>query len=141
MSTPKAISGIEKLADALGDKCVVGVGTVLDAATAASAIHAGAEFVVSPTFHPDVVEVTRKLGKISVPGAMSPTEILTAWTTGADVVKIYPATTLGPGYVKDLTGPDAAVTLDAIGRCGRQGNAGDWIKAGRGDAGCGRKFW
>ena len=102
MSTPKAIQGIQRLVDALGDKVVVGVGTVLDAGTAASAIHAGAEFVLSPVMDTRVIEVTKRLGKAVIPGAYTPTEILTAWGAGADLVKVYPATTLGPGYFKDL---------------------------------------
>src|SRR3954469_8967983 len=80
MSTPKAIAGIEALADKLGDKAIVGVGTCLDAATARDAIAAGAQFVVSPTFDPEVVATTRRYGRISIPGAFTPTEILRAWT-------------------------------------------------------------
>src|SRR5690242_11629631 len=98
MTTPKAIAGIEMLADRFGDRAVIGVGTVLDAATARDAIAAGAEFVLSPTFEPDVVATTRRYGKISVPGAFTPTEILHAWTAGADIVKLFPSTVLGPGY-------------------------------------------
>src|SRR3954469_24994084 len=79
MSTPKAIAGIEMLADRLGDKCGVGVGTVVDAATARDAIQAGAQFVVSPMFSREIVETTRRYSKISVPGAFTPTEIMTAW--------------------------------------------------------------
>src|SRR5438874_11975912 len=78
MSTPKAIWGIEMLADTLGDKAVVGVGTCLDAATARDAIAAGAQFVVSPMFDPQIVETTRRYGKISIPGAYTPSEILRA---------------------------------------------------------------
>src|SRR5271154_214690 len=84
MSTPKAIEGIEMLADRFGDSAVIGVGTVLDAGTAAAAIAAGAQFVVSPAFDPRVVEPPRRAGKISIPGAFTPTEILRAWTSGAD---------------------------------------------------------
>src|SRR5436190_11850851 len=98
MSTPKAIAGIERLADQLGDRAIVGVGTVLDAPTARDAIAAGAQFVVSPVFDAEVVATTRRYGKISVPGAFTPTEILTAWTAGADVVKVFPCTSLGPAY-------------------------------------------
>src|SRR4051794_14406569 len=74
MSTPKAIAGIEALADQMGDKAVIGVGTVLDASTPRDAINAGAQFVVSPTFHPAIVATTRRYGKISIPGAYTPTE-------------------------------------------------------------------
>ena len=80
MSTPKAIAGIEALADKFGDKAIVGVGTCIDPATARDAIAAGAQFVVSPVFDPEIVATTIRYGKISVPGAYTPTEILRAWS-------------------------------------------------------------
>ena len=129
MSTPKAIAGIEMLADRLGDKCVVGVGTVLDAATAKDAIQAGAQFVVSPTFEPEIVETTRRYGKISVPGAFTPTEIMRAWGAGADVVKVFPSTALGPSYFKDILAPLPQLKLTPTGGVDLK-NAGEWIKAG-----------
>src|SRR5438552_1002078 len=82
MTTPGAIHGIQMLADKLGDRAVVGVGTVLDAATCRDAISAGAQFVLSPSFDEQVVATTRRLGKISVPGAFTPTEILRACNAG-----------------------------------------------------------
>ena len=129
MSTPKAIRGIEMLADKFGDRAVVGVGTVLDAATCRDAISAGAEFVLSPHFDDEVVATTRRYGKISVPGAFTPTEILRAWTAGADIVKIFPSTTLGPGYIRDLLAPLPQLKLSPTGGVDAK-NAGDWIKAG-----------
>ncbi len=129
MSTPKAIAGIEMLADLLGDKAVIGVGTVIDAATARDAISAGAQFVVSPTFDPDVVAATRRYGKISVPGAFTPTEILRAWTAGADVVKVFPSTTLGPNYFKDILAPLPQLKLAPTGGVDVK-NVANWIKAG-----------
>jgi 2-dehydro-3-deoxyphosphogluconate aldolase/(4S)-4-hydroxy-2-oxoglutarate aldolase len=129
MSTPKAIAGIERLVEALGDKAVVGVGTVLDAATCADAIHAGAEFVVSPILDLGIIETTRRLGKIAIPGALSPTEIFTAWKAGADVVKVYPGNLVGPQYVKDLLAPMPFLRLSPSGGVDAK-NAGEWIKAG-----------
>jgi 2-dehydro-3-deoxyphosphogluconate aldolase / (4S)-4-hydroxy-2-oxoglutarate aldolase len=129
MSTPKAIQGIEKLVDSFGDKLVVGVGTVLDAATATAAIHAGAEFVFSPTTDTRVIDATKRLGKVCVPGAYTPTEILNAWAAGADVVKVFPATTLGPGYFKDLLAPMPFLKLTPTGGVDLKTTA-DWIKAG-----------
>ncbi|MGN6367399.1 MAG: bifunctional 4-hydroxy-2-oxoglutarate aldolase/2-dehydro-3-deoxy-phosphogluconate aldolase [Phycisphaerae bacterium] len=129
MSTPKAIQGIEKLADTFGDKLVVGVGTVLDAATAADAINAGAHFVFSPVTDTRVIEVTKRLGKVCVPGAYTPTEILNAWAAGADVVKVFPATTLGPSYFKDLLAPMPFLKLTPTGGVDLK-TCGDWIKAG-----------
>ncbi|MGF1634210.1 MAG: bifunctional 4-hydroxy-2-oxoglutarate aldolase/2-dehydro-3-deoxy-phosphogluconate aldolase [Phycisphaerae bacterium] len=129
MTTPRAIHAIEKLADSHGDRAVVGVGTVLDAATAAAAIHAGAQFVVSPVLDRGVIETTLKYGKVSVPGAYTPTEVLAAFAAGGDVIKIFPATTLGPGYLKDLRGPMPQLRLTPTGGVTVE-NAGDWIRAG-----------
>lgn len=129
MSTPDAIGGIEKVAASLGDQVVVGVGTVLDAATCTAAINAGAQFVVSPVLIPEVIEATRMQEKVSVPGALSPTEILTAWSAGADVVKVFPATSMGPQYLRDLLAPLPFLRLTPTGGVSAK-NAGDWIKAG-----------
>ena len=129
MSTPKAIYGIEMLADKIGDQAVIGVGTVLDSATARDAIAAGAQFVLSPCFDEEVVATTRRYGKISVPGAFTPTEILKAWTSGADIVKVFPSTVLGPGYIKDLLAPLPQLKLTPTGGVDAK-NAGEWIKAG-----------
>jgi 2-dehydro-3-deoxyphosphogluconate aldolase/(4S)-4-hydroxy-2-oxoglutarate aldolase len=129
MSTPKAIAGIEKLADTLGDKAIVGVGTVLDASTCRDAIAAGAQFVVSPVLDEEVIATTRRYGKISIPGALTPTEILRAWTAGADVVKVFPSTSAGPTYFKDLLAPLPQLRLTPTGGVDLK-NAGEWIKAG-----------
>ena len=129
MTTPKAIQAIEMLADKFGDQAVVGVGTVIDAATCRDAIAAGAQFVVSPNFDPTVVETTKRYGKISVPGAFTPTEILAAWTAGADVVKVFPSTALGPNYFRDILAPMPQLRLIPTGGVDVK-NVGDWIKAG-----------
>ena len=129
MSTPKAISGIEMLADRFGDRAVIGVGTVIDAATARDAIAAGAQFVVSPVFDDGIVSTTRRYGKIMIPGAFTPTEILRAWSAGADVVKVFPSTVLGPQYFKDILAPLPQLRLTPTGGVDVK-NAGDWIKAG-----------
>src|SRR6184192_4352558 len=129
MSTPNAIAGIEMLAGKFGDKCVVGIGTVLDAATARDAIAAGAQFVVSPMFHDEIVENTRRLNRISIPGAFTPTEILRAWNAGADVVKVFPSTSLGPTYFKDILAPLPQLKLTPTGGVDVK-NVGEWIKAG-----------
>ena len=129
MSTPKAIAGIEQLADHFGDKAVVGVGTVIDAATARDAIAAGAQFVVSPVFDAEIVATARRYGKIVIPGAFTPTEILRAWSAGADVVKVFPSTALGPQYFKDILAPLPQLRLTPTGGVDLK-NAGDWIKAG-----------
>jgi 2-dehydro-3-deoxyphosphogluconate aldolase/(4S)-4-hydroxy-2-oxoglutarate aldolase len=129
MTTPKAIAAIEMVADKFGDKAVVGVGTVIDAATCRDAIAAGAQFVVSPTLDPYVIETTRKYGKISIPGAFTPTEILKAWSLGADVVKVFPSTALGPQYFRDLLAPLPQLRLTPTGGVDLK-NTPEWIKAG-----------
>ncbi len=129
MTTPKAIWGIERLADEMGEQAIVGVGAVLDAATARDAIQAGAQFVVSPMFDRDVVATTLRYGKISIPGAFTPTEIVTAASAGADVVKVFPSTALGPGYFKDILAPLPQLRLTPTGGVDLN-NVGEWIKAG-----------
>lgn len=136
MTTPRAMSAIEKLADRYGEQAVVGVGTVLDAPTARDAIAAGAQFVVSPVLDRDVIETARRYGKISIPGAFTPTEILAAWSAGADVVKVFPATKLGPEYIKDLLAPLPMLRLTPTGGVDLK-NVGDWIKAGAAFVGVG----
>src|SRR5688572_1227986 len=129
MTTPKAIAAIESLADQFGDRAIVGVGTVIDPAAASDAIRAGAQFVVSPGFDPRVVETTKRYGKISIPGALTPTEILTAWSAGADVVKVFPSTAFGPAYFRDVLAPLPQLRLTPTGGVDLK-NAADWIKAG-----------
>jgi 2-dehydro-3-deoxyphosphogluconate aldolase/(4S)-4-hydroxy-2-oxoglutarate aldolase len=129
MSTPKAIAGIEMLADRFGDTAVIGVGTAIDAATARDAIAAGAQFVVSPVFDEQIVSTVRRYGKIVIPGAFTPTEILRAWSAGADVVKVFPSTALGPQYFKDILAPLPQLRLTPTGGVDLK-NAADWIKAG-----------
>src|SRR5580704_6880994 len=129
MSTPKAIAGIEMLADRFGDTAVVGVGTAIDAATARDAIAAGAQYVVSPAFDEQIVATVLRYGKIVIPGAFTPTEILRAWSAGADVVKVFPSTGLGPQYFKDILAPLPQLRLTPTGGVDIK-NAGEWIKAG-----------
>jgi len=129
LSTPNAIEGIEMLANRFGDRAVLGVGTVLDAATARDAIAAGAQFVVSPMFDEKIVSAAQQCGKIVIPGAFTPTEILRAWRAGADVVKVFPSTGLGPQYFKDLLAPLPQLRLTPTGGVDVK-NAGDWIRAG-----------
>ena len=129
MTTPHAVEVISKLSDALGDKILLGAGTILDAATCADVIHAGARFVVSPIFDAAVVDITRRLGAVSIPGAYTPTEILRAWTSGADLVKVFPAGNLGPGYFRDLLAVMPYLKLTPTGGVDVK-TAGAFIQAG-----------
>ena len=96
MSTPNALKVIEVLADTMGDRVGIGVGTVLDPETARAAILAGAEYIVAPSLRISVIEMAKRYSKLVFPGAFTPTEILTAWEAGADMVKVFPAGRLGP---------------------------------------------
>lgn len=102
---------IEQVRTALGNDCRVGAGTVLDAETARSAIIAGAEFIVTPAVRPATIEIARRYGIPSIIGAFTPTEILTAWEQGADFIKVFPATSVGPAYIKEILGPLPQVKL------------------------------
>lgn len=84
---------------------LVGAGTVLDAITAKSVINAGAEFIFAPTTSLETIKLTKRYGVVSIPGAMTPTEILTAYEYGADLIKVFPANVLGPKYLSDVHDP------------------------------------
>jgi len=129
MTVPRAVSLIEELTSALPAGVLVGAGTVLDPDTAADVIRAGAKFVVSPVFQRSLIERCHRFEIPAMPGCFTPTEILEAWDAGADLVKVFPATALGPTYVKDLRGPLPQVRLVPTGGVTRD-NAGDWIRAG-----------
>jgi 2-dehydro-3-deoxyphosphogluconate aldolase/(4S)-4-hydroxy-2-oxoglutarate aldolase len=129
MTVPRAIELIGEIAPALPDGFLVGAGTVVDPETARAAVQAGARFIVGPVFRPAVIEASHASGAAAMPGCFSPTEILAAWDAGADVVKVFPATALGPGYFKDLRGPLPHVKLMPTGGVSLE-NAGDWIRAG-----------
>jgi 2-dehydro-3-deoxyphosphogluconate aldolase/(4S)-4-hydroxy-2-oxoglutarate aldolase len=105
VTVPDAFSVIAAIARRFGDEVCVGVGTVLDTETVRGAVAAGAQYVVSPVFRPAVIEESHRLGVPAMPGAITPTEMLTAHDAGADIVKVFPATSVGPGYLKDIHGP------------------------------------
>lgn len=109
--TPGVLSIIEKAATEFGDEVLVGVGTILDPETARVAIMAGAKFVFSPTVNIETIKVVKRYGVVSIPGAMTPTEILTAYENGADIIKVFPANIMGPSYLKDVHGPMPQIPL------------------------------
>jgi 2-dehydro-3-deoxyphosphogluconate aldolase/(4S)-4-hydroxy-2-oxoglutarate aldolase len=129
MTVPRAIELIGEIAPTLPAGFVIGAGTVVDPETAKATISAGARFVVGPVFRPAVIEACHRAGAAAMPGCFSPTEILAAWDAGADVVKVFPATVLGPSYFKDIRGPLPRVKLMPTGGVSLE-NAGDWIRAG-----------
>jgi 2-dehydro-3-deoxyphosphogluconate aldolase / (4S)-4-hydroxy-2-oxoglutarate aldolase len=111
MSVPNALEVVRQVRQALGDRLLLGAGTILDAETARAALLAGAEYLVSPTLNLDVIRLCRRYDKVVMPGAFTPTEILTAWEAGADIVKVFPAEVVGPAYFKALRGPLPQVRL------------------------------
>ncbi|HEY3381113.1 MAG TPA: bifunctional 4-hydroxy-2-oxoglutarate aldolase/2-dehydro-3-deoxy-phosphogluconate aldolase [Vicinamibacterales bacterium] len=129
MTVPRAIQMIEQLAPALPKGFLLGAGTILDPETARLAILAGAQFIVGPVFRPEVIAMCHRYDVAAMPGCFTPTEILSAWEAGADVVKVFPATPLGPGFFKDVRGPLPQIKLMPTGGVSLD-NAGDWIKAG-----------
>ncbi|EAQ79809.1 bifunctional 4-hydroxy-2-oxoglutarate aldolase/2-dehydro-3-deoxy-phosphogluconate aldolase [Blastopirellula marina] len=128
-TVPKAHRVLEAVADRLGGKIVLGAGTVLDPETARLAILAGAEFIVSPAINLQTIELCRRYSKAIMPGALTPTEVVTAWQAGADVVKIFPSDITGPQYLKALHGPLPQVKLMPTGGVNLK-TAVDFLKAG-----------
>jgi 2-dehydro-3-deoxyphosphogluconate aldolase / (4S)-4-hydroxy-2-oxoglutarate aldolase len=129
MTVPRALELIGDIAPSLDDEFLIGAGTVLDLDTARRAIEAGAAFVVSPVLRREVIAECHRHDRPAMPGCFSPTEILDAWDAGADIVKVFPATSLGPGFFKDVRAPLPQVKLMPTGGVSIE-NAGEWIRAG-----------
>jgi 2-dehydro-3-deoxyphosphogluconate aldolase/(4S)-4-hydroxy-2-oxoglutarate aldolase len=110
-TVPDAVEVIRAVRREVGDRIVLGAGTVLDPETARAALLAGAEYLVAPIVNVDVIRLCRRYDKVVMPGAFTPTEVVQAWEAGADVVKIFPADVGGPGYLKALRGPLPQVRL------------------------------
>ncbi len=128
-TVPRAHRVLEQMADRLGDKILLGAGTVLDPETARTALLAGAKFIVSPTLNLDVIRLCQRYDKLVLPGALTPTEVLTAWEHGADIVKIFPSDVTGPPYLKALHGPLPQVRLMPTGGVNLL-TAADFLRAG-----------
>ena len=130
MSVQGAIDVIKTLTQKYKDKMIMGAGTILDPETGRAALLAGAQFIVSPTLNLDLIQLAHRYSAVVIPGAMTPTEILTAWNAGADMVKVFPSAQLGgPEYIKALRGPLPQILLVPTGGVTLQ-NAGAFIKAG-----------
>ncbi len=136
LTTPGALRTIEAAVKELGSEVLIGAGTVLDAETARAAILAGAEFVVAPTLNLDVIEMCHRYDKVVIPGAYTPTEILSAWEHGADFVKLFPAEVGGPAYLKAVRAPLPQVKLIPVGGVTLE-TAGPFIRAGAAALGVG----
>lgn len=129
MTVPGAVELIAELAERLRGRVVLGAGTVLDVATAERVLAAGATFVVSPVFSPEVVSACHERDAAVLPGCFTPTEIWNAFRAGADVIKVFPATSLGPQYLRDVRAPLPEVPLLPTGGV-TAANAHEWIAAG-----------
>lgn len=129
MTTPGALAVIKEVARTMGDDVQIGVGSVLDAATARRAIDVGARYVVSPIFKPEIVAECHRQGVPAMPGAFTPTEIQLATEAGADVIKVFPADIVGMPFFKAVLAPMPHLKLMPTGGVTVE-NAGDWIRAG-----------
>lgn len=128
-AVPDAVAVIKKLTMSFSQDLLIGAGTVLDRKSARQAIEAGAKYLVSPTTWPGMIETCHKYDVVSIPGAFTPTEVSNAWSSGADIVKVFPANAVGPQYIQDLRRPlpylrllpTSGITVE---------NAGEYIRAG-----------
>jgi 2-dehydro-3-deoxyphosphogluconate aldolase / (4S)-4-hydroxy-2-oxoglutarate aldolase len=129
LNTPGAVGMIRELVDKCGSDMLIGAGTVLDPESARAAILAGARFVLGPNLSLEVSKLCKRYNALYVPGVFTPTEIICAWEMGAQVVKIFPAGSVGPRYIKELRGPLPQVDMMPVGGVDL-GNAADFIRAG-----------
>jgi 2-dehydro-3-deoxyphosphogluconate aldolase/(4S)-4-hydroxy-2-oxoglutarate aldolase len=129
MTTPGALKIIEQTAADLGDQVLLGAGTVLDPETARAAILAGARFIVAPTLSLPVIQMCHRYDAVVLPGVLTPTEMLTAWEAGADFLKLFPATAMGPQYIKDVLAPLPYLRIVPTGGVSLE-NTAAFIKAG-----------
>lgn len=137
MTVPGAVGVIEEVVKRYGDAATVGAGTVLDPETARICILAGAQFVVSPALNVETIAMCRRYGVPIMPGALTPTEVVTAWSAGADFVKVFPAGSVGgASYIKNLKGPLPQIKLIPTGGVSLT-TAADFIKAGASALGVG----
>ncbi len=134
MNSPEPFAVIKAVTDELGDKIVIGAGTVLDIASANQAVTAGAKFILSPIVDSEVINMAKSRGVIIIPGAFTATEIYTAYKNGADIVKVFPA--ISPSYIKDIAGPLPQIKLLPTGGINLE-NIKDYKKAGAAGFGIG----
>ncbi len=130
MTVPGALRALEKVADLFGDRMTLGAGTVLDPETARAAMLAGAEFFVTPALKLSTIEICKRYSKVIMPGALTPTEVQTAWEAGADLVKIFPCGNVGgPKYIRALKAPFPQIEMVPTGGVNLE-TAGDFLRAG-----------
>jgi 2-dehydro-3-deoxyphosphogluconate aldolase/(4S)-4-hydroxy-2-oxoglutarate aldolase len=127
-NSPNALSVVNELSTQMGEELLIGMGTVLDATTAKDAISAGAKFIISPTLNLKTIQATKKNGAVSIPGAFTATEILSAYEQGGDIIKVFPAS-VSPNYIRDLHGPFPQIPLMPTGGINIE-NIEEYLKAG-----------
>lgn len=137
--TEATASAIALLNERFGDAMLVGAGTVMTPAQVDAACSAGAKYIISPGVSRAVIERTRELGLVSMPGALTPTEIMDAHAWGADIVKVFPAGNMGPQYIKAIRAPLNHIVLFAVGGIDEK-NAADYLRAGCAGVGVGGKL-
>jgi len=127
-NSPNALELLKKLSSQMKNEMLMGMGTVLNAATAKQAMAAGAKFILSPALNPETIKATKEAGAVSIPGAFTATEILMAYENGADIVKVFPASA-GADYIKDIRGPLPHIPLMPTGGV-TINNVSNFFKAG-----------
>jgi 2-dehydro-3-deoxyphosphogluconate aldolase/(4S)-4-hydroxy-2-oxoglutarate aldolase len=129
MTVPDALGVVRQVRQTLGERVLLGAGTILDTETARAALLAGAEYLVAPTLNLDVIRLCQRYSKLVMPGAFTPTEILTAWEAGADIIKVFPAEVVGPAFFKAMRGPLPQIRLMPTGGVDLN-TAADFLRAG-----------
>ena len=129
MTVPGAVEIIREVSKTVPSDVLVGAGTVTDEKTADAVMDAGAKFVVGPILREGIIARCRERQAVVMPGCFTPTEIFTAWKAGADIIKVFPATSLGPKYFKDIAGPFPDIRMMPTGGVTID-NVGEWVKAG-----------
>lgn len=130
MTVPGALKALEKVADQFGDTLIIGAGTVLDPETARACMLAGAQFFVTPSINLKTIEIAQRYSRPIMAGALTPTEVVTAWESGADIVKVFPASAMGGAkYIKALKGPLPQIEMIPTGGVNLETTA-DFLKAG-----------
>jgi 2-dehydro-3-deoxyphosphogluconate aldolase/(4S)-4-hydroxy-2-oxoglutarate aldolase len=130
MTVPGALRALEKLADKFGDQIVLGAGTVLDPETARACMLAGAQFFVTPSLNLATIEMAKRYSKVITPGALTPTEVVTAWQAGGDAIKVFPCSAVGGAkYIKALRAPFPQIEMIPTGGVNLE-TIGDFLRAG-----------
>ena len=136
MTMPGALDTLQKASSRFEEDVIFGAGTVLDAEPARAAILAGARFVIAPNLNPEVITICNRYSVVSMPGALAPTEIMQAWDLGADVIKVFPASSFGPAYIRALLAPLPQVKLAPVAGVNLD-NVSDYIRMGAACVGVG----